>query len=134
MTSEHPPVAIVTPDAAEALLASPTGRSTRVTRLEGRIRDRSELFDALEVALDLPRWWGRNWDALNEVLADRFSEEDDGPQRTLVIPGTELRQVAPTVADTLFEVLHAACGADSAWSVLVVEGNVPGPTADTDLA
>ena len=36
------------------------------------------LFDGLSQALELPSWFGRNWDALEDVLADLSWRKGDG--------------------------------------------------------
>lgn len=35
-----------------------------------RLKDRTEAIEALELALSLPEWWGRNLDALHDCLTD----------------------------------------------------------------
>jgi hypothetical protein len=41
-----------------------------VATLDAAGRDEAGLLDALAAALDLPRYFGRNWDALEECLRD----------------------------------------------------------------
>lgn len=50
-------------------------------------RTRAGLFDALTTALPLPDYFGRNWDALADVLADRL---DAGPLTLVVREAGEL--------------------------------------------
>ncbi|MFE9689298.1 barstar family protein [Micromonospora sp. NPDC005806] len=66
-------------------------------------RDRAGLFDALTAALALPDWFGRNWDALADVLAERL---DAGPL-TLVVDdaGDLLADEPPAQIGTLLDVL-----------------------------
>ncbi|MCW3840989.1 barstar family protein [Micromonospora yasonensis] len=66
-------------------------------------RTRDDLFDALTTALALPEHFGRNWDALADVLADRL---DAGPL-TLVVrdAGDLLADEPPAQFGTLLDVL-----------------------------
>ncbi|MFE9202357.1 barstar family protein [Micromonospora sp. NPDC007230] len=66
-------------------------------------RTRAGLFDALATALPLPDYFGRNWDALADVLADRL---DTGPL-TLVVrdAGELLAEEPPTQLGILLDVL-----------------------------
>jgi hypothetical protein len=52
---------------AEVLQALP---ATTKLSFEGA-RTKAELLDRIEKQLMLPQWWGRNWDALEDCLADR---------------------------------------------------------------
>ncbi|SCF09097.1 Barstar (barnase inhibitor) [Micromonospora viridifaciens] len=74
-------------------------------------RTRAGLFDALATALTLPDYFGRNWDALADVLADRL---DAGPL-TLVISdaGELLAEEPPGQLATLLAVLDTAAGGRS---------------------
>ncbi len=42
----------------------------RVVRLKGRLRRRRDLFRALFTELKFPKYFGQNWDALEECLCD----------------------------------------------------------------
>ncbi|MBM0225227.1 barstar family protein [Micromonospora sp. ATA51] len=66
-------------------------------------RTRAGLFDALADVLELPDHFGRNWDALADVLADRL---DTGPL-TLVVrdAGHLLAEEPPAQLGTLLDVL-----------------------------
>lgn len=66
-------------------------------------RTRAGLFDALATVLPLPAYFGRNWDALADVLAERL---DSGPL-TLVVrdAGELLADEPPAQLGTLLDVL-----------------------------
>lgn len=38
------------------------------------VSDKHALMGRIAVALDLPEWFGRNWDAVDEALGDRYSQ------------------------------------------------------------
>ncbi|MGR6320458.1 barstar family protein [Micromonospora soli] len=81
-----------------------SGADPTATTLAGPgARDRAGLFDALTAALALPDWFGRNWDGLADVLADRL---DAGPL-TLVVEdaGELLVDEPPAQLGTLLDVL-----------------------------
>jgi hypothetical protein len=42
------------------------------------IQARDDLFDSLSGALGFPEWFGRNWDALEDVLGDLSWRQGDG--------------------------------------------------------
>lgn len=66
-------------------------------------RTRAGLFDVLATALPLPEHFGRNWDALADVLADRL---DTGPLVLVVRDAGELLADEPSVQlGTLLDVL-----------------------------
>ncbi|MFJ8579921.1 barstar family protein [Micromonospora sp. NPDC093277] len=66
-------------------------------------RTRAGLFDALATALALPDWFGRNWDALADVLADRL---DAGPLALVVSDAAELlADEPPAQLGTFLDVL-----------------------------
>ena len=71
----------------------------------GEAPTKAELLDGLADALEFPRWFGRNWDALADCLGDL-----DMPT-VLVIDGTARLQ--RDVRDTLVELL-ARAAVDSA--------------------
>jgi hypothetical protein len=53
--------------------------ATRAGPLDVAIVEMSgDLFDSLSRALELPSWFGRNWDALEDVLADLSWRKGDG--------------------------------------------------------
>jgi RNAse (barnase) inhibitor barstar len=60
---------------ADEFVFSPPGKTacppdTFVARLTGRVDNREKLLTALQKALQLPDYFGHNWDALDECLAD----------------------------------------------------------------
>ena len=68
----------------------------------GEIADRDDLMDALAGALGLPDYFGRNWDALDEVLHDPDVVIE---ARTLVVSdATALWREHPRMAGALIEV------------------------------
>lgn len=50
--------------------ASYSAEKTRIVRLPKRIRSKRTLFKALAQRLQLPGWFGGNWDALEDSLRD----------------------------------------------------------------
>jgi RNAse (barnase) inhibitor barstar len=43
----------------------------------GEIHDKTGFLDLCATAFDLPRWFGRNWDALADSLSDRSTGEPE---------------------------------------------------------
>lgn len=67
------------------------------------VRTRPGLHEALAAALPLPAWFGRNWDALADALADRL---DAGPLTLVVRDAADLlADEPPAQLGTLFDVL-----------------------------
>lgn len=68
-------------------------------------RTRAGLHETLARALDLPDWYGRNWDALADALADRL---DAGPLTVVVTDAAHLlADEPPAQLGTLLDVLGA---------------------------
>ncbi|MGY0007224.1 barstar family protein [Micromonospora sp. I033] len=66
-------------------------------------RTRAGLHEALAAALPLPEWFGHNWDALADVLADRL---DAGPLTLVVRDAADLlAEEPPAQLGTLLDVL-----------------------------
>jgi RNAse (barnase) inhibitor barstar len=42
-----------------------------------RVHDKAGFLDVCATAFDLPRWFGRNWDALADSLSDRSTGEPE---------------------------------------------------------
>ncbi|MEP7329667.1 MAG: barstar family protein [Betaproteobacteria bacterium] len=73
----------------------------------GHAKDRIALFAELDRALKLPDHFGRNWDALADVMEDREWLGKRG--RVIVITGTSIyRRDHPTDWSTLEEILAEA--------------------------
>ena len=67
--------------------------------------DRATLLHALYQALQLPAWFGFNWDALEECLADLNNA--DGKPFVLVFTDFEvLEERDPAAADTFLDIVH----------------------------
>src|SRR5205814_10122314 len=53
--------------------------ATRAAPLDVAVVEaKDNVFDSLSRALDFPNWFGRNWDALEDVLADLSWRKGDG--------------------------------------------------------
>jgi RNAse (barnase) inhibitor barstar len=50
----------------------PAGDGQLVVSIPATVATKKELFDVLVTALPLPDYFGRNWDALSDVLTDLF--------------------------------------------------------------
>jgi RNAse (barnase) inhibitor barstar len=79
-----------------------------VARVSPSVSDEGSLYDGLQKALELPDYFGRNWDALHECLRD-FSWI---PEKTIVlvhhgVPGLQL--------ETLLTYLRVLADSVSFW-------------------
>lgn len=81
------------------------------------VTDKGKLMSRMAAALDLPRWFGNNWDALDEALGDRYSQS----ARVLILDhhGAMIR-ADPSSAAMLLQVVGDAV-AGSRSLALVVE-------------
>ncbi|MFI6327444.1 barstar family protein [Micromonospora chersina] len=96
VASPHPPAWLVLDAGAEP---EPAG----VPVAAADARTRAGLYEALTAALPLPAWFGRNWDALADVLADRL---DAGPLTLVVRDAADLlADEPPAQLGTLLDVL-----------------------------
>jgi RNAse (barnase) inhibitor barstar len=84
----------------------------------GRVADKEGFMDAVSAALNLPGWFGRNWDALADCLGDV-------PTSTVLVwdGWTDMARIAPRETEVAIEVL-----ADSGLTVLMV--NAPDGESD----
>ncbi|MEU0742783.1 barstar family protein [Streptomyces sp. NPDC006134] len=62
----------------------PAGRIVVTIDLDG-VTDKAGLMDRCARALDLPEWFGRNWDALADVLADHSLWPEQAVERGLLV-------------------------------------------------
>ncbi|MEU0079339.1 barstar family protein [Micromonospora tulbaghiae] len=101
------------PDGGAAVPGSDGGPQSGGAALPGGVlisgaqaRSRATLHEALAGALELPGWYGRNWDALADALADRL---DAGPLTVVVTDAADLlADEPPAQLGTLLDVLGAA--------------------------
>jgi len=94
------------PPAALAAVASSKGYGVYRIDLAG-VDDKGALMDRLQVALQFPEWFGRNWDALEDCLTD-MSWRDDVGFVLLFDGGADLRRHRKALFDTLVDVLKSA--------------------------
>jgi RNAse (barnase) inhibitor barstar len=91
-----------------AALDAAAGRAglTRWTIDLAGVRTKEALLATLAERLEFPEWFGANWDALNDVLAERAWEQSKGVVLTLERCG-ELAHADPDVFETALEVLDS---------------------------
>jgi RNAse (barnase) inhibitor barstar len=70
------------------------------------VHDKEALLATLAERLEFPEWFGGNWDALNDVLAERAWEQAKGVMLTLEHCG-ELAHADPETFETALEVLDS---------------------------
>jgi len=87
----------------QGVAASP---DTHVARLPANLASKEELLRALYEHLQLPGYFGFNWDALSDCLRD-FHWLDT---RTVVLVHADLPQLPPDECRTYLEVLADAVG------------------------
>jgi RNAse (barnase) inhibitor barstar len=98
----------MTPAAATALVALATSLGLEAIRidLEG-CRDKSGFLERIAAALGFPAWFGNNWDALYDCLADLSWRPGQG--RVLILENAhDLRRTAPDVLDTALAIMGDA--------------------------
>lgn len=72
-----------------------------VARLDtGELRDKADLMERIAIALSLPAWFGRNWDALEDALRDL----DEPPGLVLIWTGSQT--LDRRLRETLWEILQ----------------------------
>jgi hypothetical protein len=103
-----------------------------VTLDTGAVVDKAGLMDAATEAFDLPSWFGRNWDALDESL--RALDLDD-PDGLLVLwdGWAAFAESDPDAFETAVGVFQDACVAwadDEVGGAVLLRGSGP----ETDLA
>jgi len=71
---------------AEAILEATQGSAMRVSRVDLRqVAGKAALLERFADALEFPRWFGGNWDALEDCLSDLSWTKADG--HVLLIEG-----------------------------------------------
>jgi RNAse (barnase) inhibitor barstar len=94
------------PDAAAVDAAAERAGLTRWTVDLAGVRSKETLLATLAGRLEFPEWFGGNWDALNDVLAERAWEQSRGVVLTLERCG-ELAHADPDAFETALEVLDS---------------------------
>lgn len=81
------------------------------------VSDADQLYERIAVAWDLPEWFGRNLDALWDVLGDLAVSS------LMVVWGgySALADHDPQLAQTVLELLRDACTQARAMAVVVIE-------------
>lgn len=93
------------------------GADVRVVRAG---RDKASVLDGFASALDLPTWFGRNWDALVDAL--RELSADERRRLELVWDHThELREAAPETYAIVVDILEQVADERDDLGVTVVD-------------
>ena len=93
-------------DAAALDAAAERAGLTRWTVDLVGVRTKEALLGTLAERLEFPEWFGSNWDALNDVLAERAWEQSKGVVLALEHCG-ELAHADPEAFETALEVLDS---------------------------
>jgi len=93
-------------DAAALDAAAERAGLTRWTVDLVGVRTKEALLATLAERLEFPEWFGSNWDALNDVLAERAWEQSKGVVLALERCG-ELAHADPEAFETALEVLDS---------------------------
>jgi RNAse (barnase) inhibitor barstar len=95
----------IAPGEVESLCTAGRDAGLRCTRLDlAGCTDKDELLKRFAVALEFPAWFGANWDALADCLADLGWLPDTG-HALLIENAAELQAAAPETLDTTLEIL-----------------------------
>jgi RNAse (barnase) inhibitor barstar len=109
----HRPVQVLSGDAVAADALERLGRSLgwRVARIDlAGCLDKQALLGCAAAALEFPGWFGRNWDAFYDCLADLGWRP--GPGHLLVFEHTgDLLRTSPEVFETAVAILGEAAAA-----------------------
>ncbi len=81
------------------------------------VQDAAQLYDQIATAWDLPEWFGRNLDALWDVLGDLAV----APVLIVWTGCDDLTQVDPELAQTILELFRDASTQASALAVVVLQ-------------
>lgn len=93
----------------DAEAARPSSATDRVVTVPKGIVSRERLFDVLSDALAFPDYWGRNWDALNDMLTDLSWIE----QRRIMLAHEDLPKLGASPIATYIDIL---CTAVDDWA------------------
>jgi RNAse (barnase) inhibitor barstar len=93
----------------DAEAAKPSFAADRVVTVPKEIVSRERLFDVLSDALAFPNYWGRNWDALNDMLTDLSWIE----QHRIVLVHEDLPRLGEPATAAYIDVL---CTAVDDWA------------------
>jgi RNAse (barnase) inhibitor barstar len=88
----------------DAEAARPSVAADRVVTVPKGIVSRERLFDVLSDALAFPDYWGRNWDALNDMLTDLSWIE----QYRIVLAHEDLPNLGASPTATYIDILRTA--------------------------
>ncbi len=101
----------LTPEAADALVRLATSLGLDAVRIDlDGCADKPELLARTAAALDFPAWFGGNWDAYYDCLADLGWRP--APGYVLVFENTgDMRRHAPEALDTAITLLADAAAA-----------------------
>ncbi|MBU7599753.1 barstar family protein [Streptomyces sp. P38-E01] len=100
-------------EAADLLARASTARwHPALLELTG-VREKSAFFDRCATGLDLPEWFGRNWDALADCLTDLSWWGEPAGHLVVANGWRGFESAAPADAATAEEILAAAA---SFWS------------------
>ena len=98
----------MTPEAATALVALAASLGLEAIRIDlAGCQDKAGLLERIAAALEFPDWFGDNWDAFYDCLADLSWRPGQG--RVLILENVhDLRLAAPEVLDTALAIMGDA--------------------------
>jgi RNAse (barnase) inhibitor barstar len=97
------------PELVDDLVESGTALGLSCHRIDLRdCRDPATLFERIAQALDFPPWFGQNWDALSDCLADLGWLGEAAGFVLVFDQAQDLRREAQDSYDTLVEILDEA--------------------------
>jgi hypothetical protein len=107
----------MTPQVATALAALATSLGLEAIRVDlAGCEDKAGLLERIAAALDFPAWFGANWDALYDCLADLSWRQGQG--WVLILENAhDLRRAAPEALDTALAIMREAAAAWDARAV-----------------
>lgn len=88
----------------------------------GEIHDKSGFLDLCATAFDLPRWFGRNWDALADSLSDRST---GSPEVVLWTGLLNLLEHDHDTVDVALQIFNEDTTNSGQLRVLIAEATTP---------